>query len=184
MSLGRGVFVPEPLYRRAAAITVTTGLTERERRELRRKARSAVVDALTGLGGEGDRDTIVERAVANGGFSARELAAEPPPRAAKRYTRSVDRDLDLALTALSRDGLVDSPVRGTWRLASPPTLSSARPPSVRAPAEPASTDEQGRRHSIPPPSPRSPAGADPTSDSTANVPAPRKPSWLRRLLPR
>jgi len=163
---------------------VTTGLTERERRELRRKARAAVVDALTGLGGEGDRDAIVERAVANGGFSARELAAAPPPRAAKKYTRSVDRDLDLALTALSRDGLVDSPARGMWRLASPPTPPSAPPPSIRAPADPASTDEQRRRHSIPPPSPRSPAGADPTPDPTANVPGSRKPSWLRRLLPR
>jgi hypothetical protein len=182
--VGRGTFVPEPPYRRTAAIAVTTGLTERERRELRRKARSAVVDALTGLGGEGDRDAIVERAVANGGFSARELAAEPPPRAAKKYTRSVDRDLDLALTALSRDGLVDSPARGTWRLASTATPPSASPPSVRAPADPASTDEQRRQHSIPPPSPRSPAGADPTPDSTANVPVPRKPSWLRRLLPR
>jgi restriction endonuclease Mrr len=95
---------------------VTKALNDAERRALRQKARTATLEALKALGGEARRDAIHERALADGGFSRRELAAPPPERAGEKYARLVDHDLSWALTNLRRDGLVEKPEWGTWRL--------------------------------------------------------------------
>ncbi len=92
-------------------------LNERERRDLRRKARTATLAAIRALGGEAHRTEIVQRAVLDGGFTARELGAPPPPAAAVKHARMVDYQLSWALTNLRRDGLVENPVRCVWRLA-------------------------------------------------------------------
>lgn len=92
-------------------------LNPAERRELRRKARDATLQALAGLGGEGRRDAVRERALRDGGFTPRELAADPPASASPSCTRLVDRQLSWALTDLKRDGLVENPSRSVWRLA-------------------------------------------------------------------
>jgi hypothetical protein len=91
-------------------------LDERERRELRRKARAATLESLRALGGEAHRDTIRERALADGGFTPRELAAAAPAPAAANYACLVEHQLSWALTNLKRDGLVENPSRGVWRL--------------------------------------------------------------------
>lgn len=93
-------------------------LNDSERRTLRGKARKAVLDALRALGGDVRREMILERALADGGFSARELAAPSPEAAGERYSRLVDHDLSWALTNLKRDGLVENPKWGIWRLSS------------------------------------------------------------------
>jgi hypothetical protein len=93
------------------------GLDEGERRELRRKARAATLDALRSLGGEARRDAIRERALADGGFTPRELDAPSPDGAAAKYASLVDHQLSWALTDLKRDGLIENPKWGTWKLA-------------------------------------------------------------------
>src|SRR3954447_8517182 len=57
---------------------VIPDLDDDERRGLRRKSRSAALEALRSLGGEGRRDALLERALADGGFTPRELSALPP----------------------------------------------------------------------------------------------------------
>ena len=91
-------------------------LDDEERRALRRKARAAVLEALETLESEAKRAALLERALALGGFTPRELDAVPPPAAAGQYGRLVDHNLSWALTNLKRDGLVDNPRRGVWRL--------------------------------------------------------------------
>lgn len=54
-------------------------------------------------------------ALANGGFTDRELAA-PAPAKATQYTRRVDHELSWALTNLKRQGVVENPERGVWQL--------------------------------------------------------------------
>ena len=95
---------------------MTTPLNDAERRALSQKARTAMFDALRALGGDARREAILERALADGGFSLRELAAPPPEGAGEKYARLVDHDLSWALTNLKRDGLVENPKWGTWRL--------------------------------------------------------------------
>jgi hypothetical protein len=87
-----------------------------ERRELRRKARGALLAALGVLGGEARRSRLLERALADGGFTPLELSAPPPQAAAEKYTRLIDHQLSWSLTDLRRDGLVENPSRSTWRL--------------------------------------------------------------------
>jgi restriction endonuclease Mrr len=101
----------------ADSAPVTIDLDERERRELRRKANAATLDALRALGGEDRRAAIQERALADGGFTPRELAAPAPASAGDKFARLVDHQLAWALTNLKRDGLVESPRRSVWRLA-------------------------------------------------------------------
>ncbi|MCW2982985.1 MAG: hypothetical protein JWR63_555 [Conexibacter sp.] len=63
---------------------VSTDLEDAERRELRLKSRAATLEALQNLGGEARRDAIAERALADGGFTPRELGARPPEAAAHK----------------------------------------------------------------------------------------------------
>jgi hypothetical protein len=81
---------------------VTTSLDDAERRALRQKARTAMLDALRALGGDARREAILERALADGGFTPRELAAPPPEAAGEKYARLVDHDLSWALARCSR----------------------------------------------------------------------------------
>jgi hypothetical protein len=106
-------------------------LDDDERRELRQKARGALLGALRALDGEALRPALLERALADGGFTPRELAAPPPEAAAGGYERLVDHQLSWALTGLRRDGLVENPRRSVWRL-SGAALETARP-AVGAP---------------------------------------------------
>jgi len=77
-----------------------------------------MLDALRTLGGDARREAILERALADGGFTPRELAAPPPEAAGEKYSRLVDHDLSWALTNLKRDGLVENPKWGAWSLTS------------------------------------------------------------------
>ena len=88
-----------------------------DRRAVRLKASAATLDALRALGGEAERRAIIERALADGGFTRRELTAPPPPAAAVKFARMVDYELSWALTNLKRDGLLENPARSVWRLA-------------------------------------------------------------------
>lgn len=96
---------------------MSTDLDDAARRELRRKAKAATLEAIRALGGEARRSAISERALADGGFTPRELAASPPEAAAAKFDRLVDYQLSWTLTNLKRDGLVENPSRGIWRLA-------------------------------------------------------------------
>ena len=111
---------------------MTIELDEVERRELRRKTRGATLKALDDLGGEALRAAIRERALADGGFTPRELAALPPEAARDKFERLVDYQLSWALTNLKRDGLVENPRWGTWRLVGA-ALEQPAPASAEAP---------------------------------------------------
>jgi restriction endonuclease Mrr len=87
-----------------------------ERRALTQKARVAVLDAVRALGGEGPRREILDRALRDGGFSADELAALVPERPGGRQLSYVEYRLSWELSNLKRDGLLDNPQRGVWRL--------------------------------------------------------------------
>lgn len=91
-------------------------LDDEERRELRRKARVAVLMALEALDGEATRRVLLEQAVADGGFTERELSAEPPTAAAEKHSRLVDYQLSRTLTDLKHDGLLANPRWSVWRL--------------------------------------------------------------------
>lgn len=93
-----------------------TVLDDTERRELRRKARTATLDALLTLGGVARREAIREHAVATEAFTARELEAVAGERSGGRPVRQLDQQLSWALTDLKREGLVENPERGVWRL--------------------------------------------------------------------
>jgi hypothetical protein len=97
---------------------MTIVLNESERRALRQKIRTATLDGLRALGGEAQRTAIDDWALAHGGITPRELAAAPPERAPDKYTSMVQHELAWTLTNLKRDGLVENPKWGTWRLAS------------------------------------------------------------------
>lgn len=92
-------------------------LTDDERRALRRKARSATLEALGALGGEARRRSILSHALEHGGFTRRELEAPSPEVVAHKFDSLVEHQLTWALTHLRRDGLVENPARGRWRLA-------------------------------------------------------------------
>jgi hypothetical protein len=97
---------------------VETILDETERREMRRKARTATLAALHSLGGEARREAIREQAVAGGQFSAHELSAVTAERSGTRRVRIVDQQLSWSLSDLKREGLVENPERGIWKLTS------------------------------------------------------------------
>ena len=54
--------------------------------------------------------------MAHGGFTARELAAPLPEKAAEKYASFVDHQLSWALTDLKREGLLENPKWGSWLL--------------------------------------------------------------------
>ena len=110
---------------------MSSELDAREQRAVRFKASAATLDALRALGGEAERRAIIQRALADGGFTRRELAAPPPPAAAVKFACMVDYELSWALTNLKRDGLLENPARSVWRLAG----AALEAPS-RAPARP------------------------------------------------
>jgi hypothetical protein len=70
---------------------VEEALNDAERRELRAKARAALLTTLRAFGGEALRRPLLERAREGGGFTARELAAPAPPNG--RHTLLVDHEL-------------------------------------------------------------------------------------------
>ena len=87
-------------------------LDDLERRELRRKARVAMLAALESLGGEAKRSELHRHARERGPFTARERAARPP---GARFERLVDTYLAVTLNELRREGIVPKSGRGTWR---------------------------------------------------------------------
>jgi restriction endonuclease Mrr len=95
---------------------VKGGLDPAERRTLRLKASKATLDALRSLGGESTREEIREWARIHGGFTKRELDALPPEGGRGKYRCAVDHQLSWTLTNLKRDGLVENPKWGTWKL--------------------------------------------------------------------
>ncbi|HEY4099173.1 MAG TPA: hypothetical protein VGM33_26855 [Baekduia sp.] len=119
-------------------------LDDDERRCLRRKARAAVLEALGALGGAASRQALLSGALADGGFTARELTAAPPEAARGKYERLVDHQLAWALTGLRRDGLVDNPSRGEWRLA-----GAATEPPATAVDEPLPEDRLAELRALP-----------------------------------
>ncbi len=88
------------------------------------KTRLAVLEAVRALGGQGARAEILELALRNGGFSADELAPGAPERAGAKHATFVEYRLSWELSNLKREGLLDNPERGVWRL----TEAAARKP--------------------------------------------------------
>src|SRR5690348_12118748 len=86
-----------------------------ERRALTQKARGAVLDAVRALGGEAARKDILDRALSHGGFSADELALVVADRAGREHGFVASR-IAFELSNLKREGLLDNPERGIWRL--------------------------------------------------------------------
>ncbi len=115
-----------------------------EKRALRLKARGALLAALGVLGGEAKRSTLLERALADGGFTPLELSAPPPQAAAEKYTRLIDHQLSWALTDLRRDGLVENPSWSTWRL-----CGAALETSAQAVDEPLAADRLTELRAMP-----------------------------------
>lgn len=96
---------------------VTVELEDREQREVGRKARVAVLDAVRTLGGRGTRREILATASRDGGFTERELKALAPEHAREKYKTFVEYRLSWSLTNLKSDGLLENPKWGMWRLA-------------------------------------------------------------------
>ena len=120
-------------HRRPTISAVSRRLSDRERKELRAKARAATLAALHALGGQARRDAIQAWALANGGFTPRELAEPAPDAANSKFERAVEHQLSWALTNLKRDGLVENPRWATWKLAGA-ALEPALPATKDRPA--------------------------------------------------
>jgi restriction endonuclease Mrr len=123
---------------------VPTELNDSERRALRQKVRAATLDGLQTLGGEARREAIVDWALAQGGFTARELGAPSPEKAAEKHPRLVDYYLSWEPTNLKRDGLIENPKWGTWRL-----TSAALPPVTTAVEEQLSSERLAELRAMP-----------------------------------
>lgn len=109
---------------------VEEALNDAERRELRAKARAALLTTLRAFGGEALRRPLLERAREDGGFTAREIAAPAPSNG--KHALLVDHVLSWSLTNLRRDGLVENPRRSVWALAGAATESVAPPAALAA----------------------------------------------------
>jgi Mrr N-terminal domain len=120
-------------------VTPAAELDQTARRALRDKARHAILEALTGLGGQGHRSEVIPLAAQTGGFTELELAAPPPPKANPQYTRLVDYELSWALSKLKRDGLLENPARSIWRLVHAGPAVAGTPQPVQPP-QPAIAD--------------------------------------------
>lgn len=115
---------------------MTAPLNLSERRALREKARTATINALYAFGGEAQRSEIKKWALDNGNFTLRELEAPPPERADPKYQGAVDHRLSWTLTNLKRDGLLEKPTQGTWRLTRKGTSEAASMARVSFSAQP------------------------------------------------
>ncbi len=104
-------------------------LATHERRALRQKARVATLQALRELGGEATRADVRDQALGDGGFTTRERMVPPPERGAQ-HESLIACELSWALTNLKREGLVENPHRGVWRLA-PAALEPDPPATAR-----------------------------------------------------
>ena len=87
-----------------------------ERRALAQKTRLAVLDAVRALGGEGTRAEILDRARADQRFTVEELALPAPQAEGKKPQSFVESRLHWELPSLKREGLLENPERGVWRL--------------------------------------------------------------------
>lgn len=90
-----------------------------ERRAITQKARLAVLDAVRALGGEATRGDILARALTDSRFTAEELAAETAETAdsaGRKPQGLVQSRLHWELSTLKREGLLENPERGVWRL--------------------------------------------------------------------
>lgn len=105
-------------------------LTDEERRALRRKARLVTLDALAASGGRATRKAVRAYAIERGGFTARELTAPAPPKAAQKFSRAIEQVLAWTLTDLKQDGLVANPAWSVWELTD---RASVKPQPVAAP---------------------------------------------------
>lgn len=114
---------------------MATVLNNTERRSLRQKARTATLEGLRALGGEARRKAIDDWALVHGGFTPRELAASPPERAPDKYTGLVEHELAWTLTNLKRDGLVEKPKWGIWKLTGSALTAMAEPVAAAVGAE-------------------------------------------------
>ncbi len=113
---------------------MTALLDASERQALKSKARTATIEALHVFGGEANRRVIQEWALANGGFTQRELTAPPPERALGKYRRAVDHQLSWALTNLKNEDLLEKPRWSIWKFTSAalPGMAAA----TQTPADP------------------------------------------------
>ena len=87
----------------------------------------ATLQALEAFGGQAQRHVIREWALIHGGFSQLEFAAPPPEIVAGKYSNLVDHELQWTLTNLKRDGLVENPKWGAWRLTDAAREATATP---------------------------------------------------------
>ena len=118
-----------------------------DRRFLAEQCKLATLEAVTALGGRATRAEIRERALRDGGFTAKQLAVPGPPKK-PQYPRMVDYYLSWSLTWLKKGGLLHSEGRSVWALANAAPAAApaapAAPPAVAravAPAEPAERTE-------------------------------------------
>jgi hypothetical protein len=103
---------PRPRVRDTAA---SAELSRDELLALRVRVREAILVVLRDHGGTGQRRLIFDRALALGGFTARELSALPVRERGSLRPR-VDYEMSWALTNLKRDGLIENPARNVWQL--------------------------------------------------------------------
>ncbi len=87
----------------------------------------AVLNALLALGGDARRAIVIEQALADGGFTPDELSIPSTKGAGEKYASLVDYYLAWTLNNLKKEGLVEKPEWGVWRLTD----------AARLPAEPA-----------------------------------------------
>jgi hypothetical protein len=123
---------------------VGKALNESQKRALREKAKISTLSALQALGGEAQRSAIREWALAHGDFNPLELAAPPPDAVARKCPNLVEYELGWALTNLKRNGLVEKPKWGTWRLA-----GAAKEPASPRMAHPTSADRLAELQEMP-----------------------------------
>ncbi len=109
--------MPQPAPRTADLNPMAGRLSVDERLALARKVRAAAEEALRTLGASAGRDAVAAEALRVGDFSAAELEAPAPRRAADRHERLVDYQLAWALSRLERDGrLIEPPPAPQKRL--------------------------------------------------------------------
>lgn len=102
-------------------------LTKPELHAMRLKVRKSVLTAMREMHGGGERNDILSRARAIGGFTPRELQAPAAARHRTKHPCQIDHDLSWALTELKRDGLATNPGRGIWRLTDAALVESESP---------------------------------------------------------